>query len=211
MREKREKIKEIILNHIKKNKNEYLLVTTIFIIGLLFGVMLVNKLSDVSIIEVKDYLNDYILKIKEKNDINIFDMVKSSISRNGIIAVIIWFLGTTVIGIPIVLFIIAYRGFCFGYTISVITRAIGIKNAIGFLIDTLLIQNILFIPALIGLGVSGLKLYKKIIKRGEIDNIKVEVIRHTFFCFIMLIVFILAAVLEIIISFNLIRIFGNKI
>ena len=37
------------------------------------------------------------------------------------LAIILWFFGTTVIGLPIVFGIILYRGFCLGYTIAVVT------------------------------------------------------------------------------------------
>ena len=57
-------------------------------------------------------------------------------------------------GIPIVFGIILYRGFCLGYTIASIIVAMGIGKGISFILITLLLQNIIFIPAIIAIGVS---------------------------------------------------------
>ena len=81
-------------------------------------------------------------------------ILKSTLLENIILAVTLWFFGTTVIGIPIVFGIIMYRGFCLGYSIATIISVIGVGKGILFILITLVLQNILFIPALIAIGVS---------------------------------------------------------
>ena len=118
---------------------------------------------------------------------------------------LLWFAGTTLIGIPAVIGIILYRGFCLGYTVSACTYVMGFGKGLAFVLISLLLQNILFIPAILALGVSGIKLYKSIMKDKRKENIKIEVVRHTVFSVIMLGVLILSAIVKVNISGGLVE------
>lgn len=111
--------------------------------------------------------------------------------------------GSTVIGVPFVYGIITYRGFCIGYTVASIIGTLGTQKGIIFLITSLVLQNILFIPCLLALGVSGLKLYRSIIKDKRKENIKIEIYRHTMFSIMMLVGLICSSVIEAYVSSGL--------
>ena len=81
----------------------------------------------------------------------------------------------------------------------------GLSKGIFFIIVSLVLQNILFIPAIIAIAVSAFKLYKSIIKDRNKENIKIEILRHTVFSIIMLLVLCLASLAEILISTNLLK------
>ena len=70
---------------------------------------------------------------------------------------------------------------------------------------TLLLQNILLIPAILALAVSGIKLYKSIVKDKTKENVKIEILRHTVFSIIMLIILAIASVIEIFMSTNILK------
>lgn len=90
-------IKNIIYKHICNNSKEYILVTLILIIGIFLGVMFINNTSDIQISEIKSYLENFIDKIKNTEDLNSFSMLKTTILENIFLAIILWFFGTTVI------------------------------------------------------------------------------------------------------------------
>ena len=119
MKEKGLRIKETIKGHILNNKKEYIIVTLLFIIGIFLGVFFVNNLEGSQKSEIQEYLNNFIEKMKQTEKLDNASLLKTSVGQNMILSFIIWFFGTTVIGIPIVFGIMIYRGFCFGYTISV--------------------------------------------------------------------------------------------
>ena len=73
----------------------------------------------------------------------------------------------------------------------------GLGKGISFVLVTLLLQNIILIPAMIAIAVSGYKLYKSIVKNRDKENIKVEILRHTVFSLIMLVLLCIASVVEI--------------
>ena len=81
----------------------------------------------------------------------------------------------------------------------------GTGKGILFILIALLLQNIIFIPAIIAIGVSGFKLYKSIVKDRNKDNIKIEVLRHTIFSSIMLAFLCIASIIEILISTNILK------
>ena len=198
---------QIIKDNIKNNQKQYILITLIFLVGVLIGVMFINNTQEAQIEEVKAYITSFIEKMKTTENLDTFSLLKTTLKENILLAIFLWFFGTTVIGIPIVFGIIFYRGFCLGYSIAAIITTIGTGKGIIFSLITLLLQNIIFIPAIIAIGVSGFNLYKSIVKNKNRENIKIEVIRHTIFSGIMLLVLCVSAVLEIVVSTNFLKIF----
>ena len=206
MKEKRQfRLLKMIKEHILNNKKEYCIIFLVFVIGIFSGVFYINNMQETPKTEITNYLNQFIEKFKGLASINNIELLKNSITQNVLLAVAIWFFGTTVIGIPIVCVIILYRGFCLGYTISLCIAIMGLGKGISFVLVTLLLQNILFIPAILALAVSGTKLYKSIVRDKRKENIKLEILRHTIFSVIILIILLMASVIEIFMSTNLLK------
>lgn len=204
-RDKRIKLLEVIKEHVSNNKKEYMIVALLFVIGIFLGVLFINHVQEGQKTEITEYFNTFIEKMKNMEEINSIDLLKNSMGQNIILAIVLWFFGTTVIGIPVVFGMVLYRGFCLGYTIAVCVTVMGLPQGLWFALILLLLQNILFIPAMLALAVSGFKLYKSIIKDRKKENIKIEVVRHTIFSFLMLLLLMLASVVEIFLSTNILK------
>ena len=199
------KLLNTIKEHVINNAKEYIIVSLIFIIGIFLGVMFINNIQEGQKTEITSYMNNFIEKLKETPNLDNIELLKVSIWQNVIFALLLWFFGTTVIGIPIVFGLILYRGFCLGYTISVCITIMGLSKGILFTLITLLLQNIILIPAILALAVSGFKLYKSIVKDKRRENVKLEIIRHTIFSLVMLIILIISSLVEIFISTNILK------
>lgn len=197
-------IMDIFKTHITNNLKEYIIVLLIFLIGIFLGVMFINNAKETQQNEIQNYINTYIENCKN-GDIESSNGLIINIKENIILACLLWFAGTTIICMPIVLGIVMFRGFCLGYTISATISTIGLGKGILFILTSLLLQNILFIPAILMLGVSGIKLYRSIMKDKRKENIKIEILRHTAISGIALVILIVSAFVEVQISYNFVN------
>ncbi len=97
----------------------------------------------------------------------------------------------------------------FGYSISSVIATLGVKGGMTFILSSMLLQNIIFIPILFALAISGIRLYKSIMKDRRRENIKLEILRHTIFCAMLGIVMILVSLIETYVSTNILMLTLN--
>ena len=86
-----------IIEHVINNKREYILITLIFIIGIFLGVMFINNTSETQVVGITEYFENFIEKLKATESLETFSLLKRSILNNFILALSLWFFGTTVI------------------------------------------------------------------------------------------------------------------
>lgn len=202
MRKRRNEFIAIIKENILNNAKSYFIVFVIFVVGMFFGVMFINQTKDKS--EIEKYINTYVDETKLLQNGDYFKELQKDIKDNITLVLLLWFAGTTIIGIPIVLGIILFRGFCLGYTIASCVYVLGRMKALIFISITILLQNIIFIPAIMILGVSSIKLYKSIVKDRRKENIKLSILKHSIISAIILIALIICSIIKIEISYRLI-------
>lgn len=202
MRKKKIEILTIIKDDVMNNAKSYFIVFIIFVIGVFLGVMFVNQTRDKN--EIENYINTYIDETKAIQNGNYFGELQNDVKNNIALVFVLWFAGTTIIGIPIVLGTILFRGFCLGYTIASCVYVLGRIKALLFIGITVLLQNIIFIPAIMILGVSSIKLYKSIVKDRRKENIKISIVKHTILSAMILIALIISSIIKIEISYRLI-------
>lgn len=196
-------IKNLIVENIIKYFKEYFLVTIIFIVGIIIGVVFINNLSGNQSNEISTYINSFLGTLEDNNNVNYTELLKDSVTQNLILVVALWFVGATLIGIPLVFAIVLFRGFCLGYTISAVIHVLGISKGIVFVLTSMLLQNLIFIPAIIALAVSGIRLYHTVVKDRNSESIKVAILRHSIFSIIILVLLIISSVIEVFCSTNL--------
>lgn len=154
---------------------------------------------------IQGYIQTFINSLKSNEyKIDMQELLKSSIINNTKLVLLIWFIGSTVIGMPLIYGIIAFRGYCLGYTIAAIMATLGSGKGITFALASLLLQNLLIIPGIFALGISGKRLYKAIMQDRRKENIKVEIYKHSIFSAGVLVFLVVAAILETYGSGNLI-------
>ncbi len=196
-------IKNLIVENIIKYFKEYFLVTIIFIVGIIIGVVFINNLSENQSNEISTYINSFLETLKNNSNFNYAELLKDSVIQNLILVVTLWFVGATLIGIPLVFAIVLFRGFCLGYTISAVIHVLGISKGIVFVLTTMFLQNLIFIPAIIALAVSGIRLYHTVVKDRSSESIKIAILRHSIFAIIIMILLIISSVIEVFCSTNL--------
>ena len=206
---KKANVKELVLNHIYENIRSYIIVILIFLIGIIAGVIFINNTNETQSAEIQSYIQNFISSLKQDYHIDKMELIKNSLGDNIILIVSMWFIGSTVIGIPIVLGIVLFRGFCIGYTVASIIGVLGVQKGVLFLFTTVFLQNVIFIPVIICMAVSCIKLYKSIMKDKRRENIKIEILRHTLISVMLLLFLVVASLIEVYISTNLLMLCLN--
>lgn len=202
MRKKKSELFTIIKKDVIETIKSYVIIIVIFLAGIFLGVMFINQTDSKG--EIEKYINTYIDETKLLQNGDYLSELRNDIKGNIGLALALWFAGTTIVGIPIVFGIILFRGFCLGYTISACVYVLGRVKGLIFIFLSIFFQNIIFIPAIIVLGVSSIKLYKSIIKDRRRENIKVSILKHSIISIVALIGLIMSSIIKIEISYRLI-------
>ena len=207
MQKRKKEILNIIKQEILNNIKSYVIVTIIFIIGIFLGVLFINQTESKD--NILQYINTYIDEMKTLQNVDFLGGLKNDIHNNILLVLLLWFAGTTIIGIPIVFGTILTRGFCLGYTISACVLTLGKWKGLMFILLTIFLQNAIFIPSLLVLGVSSVKLYKSIIKDRRKENIKLSIFKHSIISLFILFALIISSIIKIEVSYRLTLIFAK--
>ncbi len=152
------KYSDNIYSYIKANRIKFFLV----ILSLFSGIITGAILSAVSLSETfnDQYLNNFISAYNLQGAIPA-EVFKNATFSNLRLVFCIWIAGTFIWLSPLILIECLFKGFGIGYTIAYLSAVGGVK---GFLLSavSLVVQNILFIPAIIMFSVMQINFSKKI-------------------------------------------------
>lgn len=199
-KQRKNRISNIILEFIQTNSKICLILLIIFFIGVLLGVIFVNNCKETQENQIKSYIQNFVDGIRENYQISSTKLLWNAIMKNFITALVLWFLGLTLIGVPLIYLFIGYKGYCIGFTAASIIATLGGAKGTLFIASTMLLQNIIYIPIIIALATSSIKLYKKIMEDRRRENIKTQILKHTIFSVFMLVILILNSFIEAYIS-----------
>jgi len=167
MKKKLDKLKE----YLKMNKKIFIFLSVLFIVAIVAGSIFSVTLNDNDTKLVNTYLDNYINSIND-NTIIFKDTFINSISSNLIMTIIIWLLGISVIGLPIIIFLFFYKCFVIGFAISSILMKYKVKGLLLsiFYIFPHHIINILLTMVLISYAfIISIKIINAVIKRKEMS------------------------------------------
>ena len=125
-----------------KNIKQYAIVSIFFLVGIIAGVIITNYSQIETKQQIGSYITTFIDCLKTDYQIDSINLLKNIIGNHIVFAFILWFMGCTIIGIPVVYGLVVYRGFSLGYTISIIIFTLGTGKGILFCVITLLLQNL---------------------------------------------------------------------
>lgn len=131
---KGERMKELI-NKIRQKKLVTLLIIIMIIsiiLGILFPAIITKEDKSLIIDSVKTFISGI-----KQNNINYLSGILQSISNNSLVTILVWILGISIIGIPLILLIIFFKGFLVGFSFTSILITYGISGIIKAIIYTL--------------------------------------------------------------------------
>lgn len=118
------------------------------------GTISVKLLTPEEALELGEFLSSFI-KGLEWLGLDQLVVVRQSLYNNLKTVGLIWFLGLTVIGIPMILVLLFFEGFTLGFTAGFLVQTKGLEGIL-LALTALTPSNILFLPGLITAGVIGI-------------------------------------------------------
>ncbi len=136
-----------INKHIQENFWLYIISILCVFTGIILGIYSVKYMGKIEQNELVNYLMNFI-DPSNTNGISYKVIFFQSLKNNLPVIIFLWFLGLTIVGIPIIIVIDLLKGFTVGFTFSFMISGLG-KSGIGIAILGVLPQNLIYIPCII--------------------------------------------------------------
>lgn len=158
---KRPPVKAMMANHIKNHSSIYLFVCVLFMMGVIFGAIIVNSMTFSQKEDLFFYLSRFFGQVTDGKVADAGEMFQQSFMHNIKYLGLIWILGISIIGLPIILIMLFLKGMVVGFTVGFLVNQMGWN---GFVLSfvSILPQNVLIIPCFIVLSAASISFSLKL-------------------------------------------------
>jgi stage II sporulation protein M len=172
----------------------FVLVLILFLMGIIFGVLAAGVLDKHQKIDLLNYLNQGLHGQITQNQV----YTRQTILANIQMVFFLFFMGISVIGVPLALLLVFTRGFILGFSSGFLFQTMGLKGFILTMVG-IIPHNLLFIPALFlmvvaimdcAAALTKIRFTKKPVALGS------ELIKCSVLTLLVLIIMVLAGVLQ---------------
>ncbi len=156
---------------IKIDKKIFVFLLVLTIIGISVGAVLVTVLNNSDKTLTIEYINEFVNNI-ENNKLDYLFALKNNLFSNLTYVVLIWLLGISVIGLPIMLIMFFSKSFILGFSIGAVLESFKAKGILFSLVYVFPGQviNLLFLLFLMMYAMSfSFKLIYVILKKQSLD------------------------------------------
>ncbi len=179
-----------------KTKKVFIIIFIVTLLAFIIGILLVSIESKDNKELITTSLTTFFNNIKE-NKLNTQTLLYKSITNNLIINIIVWLLGISIIGLPIVLIILSFKSLTIGFTISSILytyKLNGLIKVIIYIIPNIINLFVLFVLTYYSINFS-LMLFNYLFRKKEYNK-KLIVNRYLKLLILSLLISILTSVIE---------------
>ncbi|MCA1063263.1 stage II sporulation protein M [Rossellomorea sp. AcN35-11] len=198
-----------LIQHVQAHSSIYLFIITLFLMGIIFGAIVVNSLSFAQKEDLYFYLSKFFSEMEEGSMTSAEELFRQSFLHNVKYLGLMWLLGISIIGLPLIFVLLFMKGVVVGFSVGFLVNQMGWS---GFLLSfvSVLPQNIIIIPAFIFIGAISasfsLTLIRKIFMR-QTTSMQFQMIpflsRYVIFFVIAIGIVTIAASIEAYLSPNL--------
>lgn len=197
-----------LLFNSKNHLSIFIFIMVLFLMGIIFGAIIVNSLSLTQKEDLFYYLSQFFGELKQGKVSASSEMFVYSFKENAKFIILMWILGISIIGLPLILILLFIKGIVIGFTVGFLVSQTGWQ---GFMLAcvSVLPQNIILVPVTIFMASCAVIISIKMIKRQFLKSSR-EKLRPYFMQYSMLLgmallSFIVAALVETFLSPGLMR------
>jgi stage II sporulation protein M len=153
-----------INRHLLEYSSIYWFIMVLFLMGVIFGAVIVNSLSVAQKDDLFSYLNQFFGQISAGKIASSEDLFTLSFLHNAKFLGFMWILGISIIGLPLILILLFLKGVVVGFSVGFLVNQMGWG---GFLLSfvSVLPQNMFIIPMFIFIAVVSVGFSLKLIRK----------------------------------------------
>ncbi|MGE5328393.1 MAG: stage II sporulation protein M [Deltaproteobacteria bacterium] len=149
------KMGNVISRYFHDNASIFFILIVSLVIGIIAGAFTVVAMDSQQKSELYSYMNGFFESQKSNiSAVNLFNLIFVNYLK---LILLLWFLGATVLGIPLILGLIGFEGFTIGFTVGFIFDVFSDARGIMVIASSILPQILIVIPFIIILSISGAK------------------------------------------------------
>jgi stage II sporulation protein M len=153
----------------KENVSLYVFVSVLFVIGVVFGAVMVNALSLEQKQEMSRHLGSFFQEVNGGMEIDKGLSFQQSFGMHMKWILLIWLFGLSIIGLPLILILDFLKGVLIGFTVGYLIGQLSWKGML-FAFVSVAPQNLIIIPALLICSVSAIAFSIYMIKNRFIQR-----------------------------------------
>ncbi|RAL26526.1 stage II sporulation protein M [Thermoflavimicrobium daqui] len=155
--------------HMQNQKSLYIFVSVLFMMGVIFGAIIVNTLDLNQKNGLINYLGYFFRQLKENSIAEPSIAFQHAVGDYLKTVGLIWILGLSVIGIPVILILIFIKGLVIGFTVGFLVNQLS-WDGLWFACVSVAPQNLLAVPALIIVSVAGISFSLLLVRNRLIQH-----------------------------------------
>jgi stage II sporulation protein M len=161
---KKKMYQNIAVTHFREHSSIYLFIIVLFLMGVIFGAVVVNSLSFNQKEDLFYYLSQFFTEVSNERVATSNDIFVQSILHNGKYIGLMGILGISIIGLPVILILLFLKGLVIGFTVGFLVNQMEWG---GFLLSfvSVLPQNLIIIPIFIVTATIAVNISLKMIRR----------------------------------------------
>lgn len=153
---------KMLKDYFRRNIGLYIFVFLILIAGVVAGSISVNLLPEYQREDILNYIYSFLANAKNIS-VDASEVFLISLSNNLKTLLFIVISGITIIGFPLILGLIFFRGFILGFTVGFLIGGLGFQGLLMSILS-ILPQNLIIIPSLVSIAVAGIIFATTVIK-----------------------------------------------
>ncbi|MBB5326297.1 stage II sporulation protein M [Anoxybacillus tepidamans] len=160
---RKQPLKSAIAMHVREHASIYLFTVVLFLMGVIFGAIVVNSLNFSQKQDLYYYLAQFFGQVSKGQFASANDMFQQSYFHNLKYVGFMWVLGISIVGLPLILILLFLKGVVVGFTVGFLVNQMGWQ---GFLLSfvSVMPQNFIVIPAFIVMGTVSVSFSLKMVR-----------------------------------------------
>lgn len=141
--------------YMKEHLPLYVFVSVLFVMGVIFGALMVNALTLEQKQELSRYLGNFIQTVDQGTEFSAQQSFTTLFGMHLKWILLIWLLGLSIIGLPLILILDFIKGVLIGFTVGYMVGELSWKGLL-FSLVSVAPQNLIIIPAILMASVTGI-------------------------------------------------------